>query len=159
MTELLFIAITIYFAYVVFEVIGKKKGKTEIVETTTPPISDIQPTSEAPVAPPSSKPTTPAVTAKPAKPVKKTATTKTKATPVKQAAPAPVGANDSLKNPKTGELAKIPGNYAFAKRWIKDALVEEGLLDKVYKNNELDSDTNAKIQLALQQLKTLEKYQ
>jgi hypothetical protein len=56
-------------------------------------------------------------------------------------------------------VAKLPGNYAFAKRWIKEALVEEGLLDKIYKNNELDSATNAKISDALQQLKTLEKYQ
>jgi hypothetical protein len=33
------------------------------------------------------------------------------------------------------------------------------LLDKIYKNNELDSDINAKITSALQQLKSLEKYQ
>jgi len=77
----------------------------------------------------------------------------------KAAAPAPAAPVDSLKNPKTGEVAKIPASYAFAKRWIKDALVEEGLLDKVYKNNELDDAANAKIQAALQQLKGMSKYQ
>ncbi len=66
--------------------------------------------------------------------------------------------NDEIKNPETGEISKIPNNYRFGKRWIKDALVAEGLLDKVYKNNELDDATNVKVQAALATLKTLEKY-
>ena len=66
--------------------------------------------------------------------------------------------NDEIKNPATGEISKIPNNYRFGKRWIKDALVAEGLLDKVYKNNELDDATNVKVQAALATLKTLEKY-
>ena len=87
------------------------------------------------------------------------------ATPSRAAKSAPVNtveavvATDSLKNPKTGEVVKIPNSYAFAKRWIKDALVEEKLLDKVYKNAELDNATNSKIQEAFEKLKQLPKYQ
>ena len=64
-----------------------------------------------------------------------------------------------LKNPATVEVVSNYSNYAFTKRWIKEALVAEGLLDKIYKNNELDADTNAKIQAAINQLRTLSKYQ
>jgi hypothetical protein len=63
-----------------------------------------------------------------------------------------------LKNPKTGEVAKIPNNYRFGKYWIKEALVAEGLLDRVYKNNELDNVTNAKVQAAMAALKNIDKY-
>ncbi|MCK5728369.1 MAG: hypothetical protein KAG10_04015 [Methylococcales bacterium] len=66
---------------------------------------------------------------------------------------------DSIRNPETGETAKISNNYRFCKRWIKDVLVKEGLLDKVYKNNELTDDVNAKIQQALADLQMIEKYQ
>ena len=64
-----------------------------------------------------------------------------------------------LVNPKTGERASLPNNYRFAKRWIKEALVEEGLLPKIYKNNELDDAANKKIKKALGQLATNKKYQ
>lgn len=94
------------------------------------------------------------------KPTNRTRTAKAAA----EVAPAPQLATanvpgDSLKNPKTGEVVKIPNSYAFAKRWIKDALVEEKLLDKIYKNAELDNATNARIQEALEKLKQLPKYQ
>lgn len=159
MAELLFIATTIFVAYVVFVAIGKKE----------PPSADKSAGKPAEVAPPpvevksepAASPTAAETKAVPkSTPKAKSTATKTKAAPAK---PAPAVAEsstpaDSLKNPKTGEIAKLPGNYAFAKRWIKDALVEEGLLDKVYKNNELDADTTAKIQEALQQLKALDKY-
>jgi len=159
MAELLFIATTIFVAYVVFVAIGKKE----------PPIADKpaeKPAAapQAPVAVKAEPAAAPAVaetkaTPKPA-PKTKTTATKAKAAAAKPAPAAPASSTpaDSLKNPKTGEIAKLPGNYAFAKRWIKDALVEEGLLDKVYKNNELNADTTAKIQDALQQLKALDKY-
>lgn len=158
MAELLFIATTIFVAYVVFVVLGGKKDAPEIpkAEPVKPEAAKPAPLAE-PVAPPAAaktveKPTKPA----PAKPAAKTAS---KAAPAKTAATKPAANPDSLKNPKTGEVAKFPASYSFAKRWIKDALVEEGLLDKVYKNNELDEATNAKIQAALQQLRTLDKYQ
>ena len=66
--------------------------------------------------------------------------------------------SDSLRNPETGEVAKIPNNYRFSKRWIKEALVKEGFLDKIYKNNELNGESNAKIKQALAELQAMEKY-
>lgn len=66
--------------------------------------------------------------------------------------------SDELKNPKTGEISKIPNNYRFGKRWIKDALVSEGLLDKVYKNNELTDEVNVRIQAALSSLAKMDQY-
>ncbi|QPK63020.1 hypothetical protein IVG45_19740 [Methylomonas sp. LL1] len=160
MAELLFITTTIFVAYVVFVVIGKKdKPETHQSAPVTPP-------SPAPVAAAQAeKIPTPPAAEKPlaAKPVAKTpaakaSPAKTKPTAAKKSAASDLP-SDSLKNPKTGEVAKLPGNYAFAKRWIKEALVEEGLLDKIYKNTELDSATTAKIQDALQQLKAMDKYQ
>jgi hypothetical protein len=150
MAELLFIVTTIYVAYVVYEAVGRKKkpepSQPEIsvasVEPPQPPVAE-----KAPEQPKATKPVNKAASNKPK--AKSAATKKTTAS----------SSADSLKNPKTGETAKLPGNYAFAKRWIKEALVEEGLLDKIYKNNELDSDATAKIQAALQQLKAMDKYQ
>lgn len=171
MAELLFIATTIFVAYVVFVVLG---GKTEKSDGRKP--EPVKPLAEKTVTAEAASPVlAEKVAAKPA-PAKtavspKPAASKTK-TPAKKAAPAkataveqasatptPAPLNDSLKNPKTGEVAKVPASYAFAKRWIKDALVEEGLLEKVYKNNELDDATNTKIQAALQQLRAMDKYQ
>jgi len=65
----------------------------------------------------------------------------------------------ALSNPKTGEEAPVPNNYRFAKRWIKEALVEEGLLPKIYKNNELDDAANEKVKGALGKLVAIKKYQ
>ena len=63
-----------------------------------------------------------------------------------------------LRDPKTGEIATHYSNYRFTKRWIKDALVTEGLLDRVYKNNELDAATEATIKQALVMLEAIDKY-
>lgn len=162
MAELLFIATTIFVAYVVFVVLGGKKDKPESSKPETVKPETSKPIAQAEqTAPPAAVKTT----AKPA-PTKPSAskpapakTAASKAAPAKAATAKATPAADSIKNPKTGEVAKIPASYAFAKRWIKDALVEEGLLDKVYKNNELDDATTTKIQAALQQLKALDKYQ
>ena len=64
----------------------------------------------------------------------------------------------ALRHPESGESAAVPSTYRFAKRWIKEALVSEGLLDKVYKNKELDADNTEKVKAALAEFKTLEKY-
>lgn len=157
MAELLFIATTIFVAYVVFVVLGGKKEVPEPPKAEAPKLEAAKP---APLPEPAAPPAAAKTAEKPAKPTpaKPAAKTASKAAPAKAAAKPPANV-DSLKNPKTGEVAKFPASYSFAKRWIKDALVEEGLLDKVYKNNELDEATNAKIQAALQQLRTMEKYQ
>lgn len=163
MAELLFIATTIFVAYVVFVVLGGKKDKPEnakaeaVKSETAKPAAQPEPATPPPAAVKTAAKPAPSKPA-PAKPAAKSPAAK--AAPAKTASTAkPAPSVDSLKNPKTGEIAKVPASYAFAKRWIKDALVEEGLLDKVYKNNELDDAANAKIQAALQQLKTLDKYQ
>jgi hypothetical protein len=44
------------------------------------------------------------------------------------------------------------------KRWIKEILVSEGLLEKIYKNNELTPDIEAKIKNAIIQLEQNETY-
>lgn len=64
-----------------------------------------------------------------------------------------------LRDPATGESAAVPTNYRFAKRWIKEALVKEGLLDRVYKNTELQEEAiDHKVREALEQFKALKKY-
>jgi hypothetical protein len=65
----------------------------------------------------------------------------------------------TLRNPETGETCAVPTNYRFAKKWIKDALVAERLLDKVYKNTDLDEKGAQKVKDALERLKAIEKYQ
>lgn len=155
MAELLFIATTIFVAYVLFVVMGgDKKEKAKAAEPDAKPIT---PAAAAPVEKETKTEPTPAA---PVKPAAKPSASKAKATSTaKKAAPAPTVMADNLKNPKTGEVTKAPNNYAFAKRWIKEALVEEGLLDKIYKNNELDAATSSKIHDAIQQLRAMEKYQ
>jgi outer membrane biosynthesis protein TonB len=62
------------------------------------------------------------------------------------------------RNPASGDTAAVPTNYRFAKRWIKEALVTEGLLDRVYKNNELDDKASEKVKAALDKFKEITKY-
>jgi|JFJP01.1.fsa_nt_gi hypothetical protein len=66
---------------------------------------------------------------------------------------------NSVRNPLTGEVSKISSNYPFTKRWIKEALVSEGLLEKIYSTGELNEEINEKIKQALTTLKTLPQYQ
>ncbi len=165
MAELIFIATTIFVAYVIFTVTDDKKTKSEPNQTeaekpaaVVEPVEvkvDVKAETPAPVKPAATKTVAAKPAAKTAKP--KTAV-KPKAATVASVAATTEVPSDSLRNPKTGEVVKIPNSYAFAKRWVKDALVEEGLLDKIYKNNELDNEANAKIQAAMEQLKQMAKY-
>jgi hypothetical protein len=166
MAELLFIATTIFVVYVLFVVMAEKKespepDKSEVSNSTPPVAEKIAVPAEVAVSVEEVVATPIVVPRKPTKP--KSSTTKKAVVTESPVTDPPVAAAststaDSLKNPNTGEVVKIPANYTFAKRWIKDALVEEGLLDKIYKSNELDDATQAKIQGALQQLKSLDKY-
>ncbi|WP_150046153.1 MULTISPECIES: hypothetical protein [Methylomonas] len=166
MAELLFVATTIFVAYVLFEVVADNKGKPEsgdALDTPPPPPKDAEIEQTQTAVSVSAPPSTPVPVAPPvktsSKPAAKKPAAKSKATTTpKPVAAGPALARDQIKNPKTGEIVKITGNYAFVKRWIKEALVEEGLLDKIYKNNELDDETHTKIQSALDQLKSMEKY-
>ncbi|MEY4209647.1 MAG: hypothetical protein RLZ92_25 [Pseudomonadota bacterium] len=170
MAELIFIATTIFVAYVIFTVTDDKKHKSEasksepnktepakpVVVTESVEVK-VETTAEKPAPVKAKRAAAKPAAAKPAKPK---AAAKPKATAAVAVAPAAITEvpSDSLKNPKTGEVVKIPNSYAFAKRWVKEALVEEGLLDKIYKNNELDNAANAKIQVAMEQLKQMAKY-
>ncbi|MDO9140508.1 MAG: hypothetical protein Q7U38_09305 [Methylobacter sp.] len=169
MTEGLFILTTIFVAYVAYAIVGEQrdlaKAKSQPVSPETPKTTAVQATTTA-----EEKPAVTANKAAAPKPPAKPATTKTapkakaktKAATTKPAAAekAPVTAAPStgLKNPQTGEVATAYSNYRFTKRWIKDALVAEGLLDKVYKNNELNPETEAKIKQAVAKLETMGQY-
>ncbi len=63
-----------------------------------------------------------------------------------------------MTHPETGEEAKVSNNYRMTKRWVKEALVTEGLLDKVYKNTELDAPAKIKVARALSIIKAMDKY-
>ncbi|MGZ5031159.1 MAG: hypothetical protein ACXV8I_11255 [Methylobacter sp.] len=123
--------------------------KSSAAKKVTPPIA-AKPEAAKPVA---AKPAAAQTTAKPAT-TKAAPTAKPAAT--KQAPAAAPSAG--LKNPKTGEVATAFHNYRFTKRWIKDALVEEGLLDKVYSANELNPEVDAKIKEAIAKLEAMDKY-
>jgi hypothetical protein len=64
-----------------------------------------------------------------------------------------------LRNPANGETTPVPSNYRFAKKWVKEALVSEGLLAKVYKNSELQGSVAKQVKDALEKFKNMEKYQ
>ncbi len=86
----------------------------------------------------------------------------TKAAPAKSATakkPAAVAAKSAgLKDPKTGDVVTAYSNYRFTKRWIKDALVAEGLLEKVYTASELNAEIDAKIKEAIAKLEAMDQY-
>jgi len=155
----------------------KPETQVAVVEQPKPPVAvteekpaAVKPAAQAKTAPTMSaaaKKVTPSVakpvTAKPAeakpaatKPAApKHATTKAATTAKPAAAAAP---STGLKNPNTGEVATAYHNYRFTKRWIKDALVEEGLLDKVYTAKELNPEVDAKIKEAIAKLEAMDKY-
>ena len=149
MTELVYLFIAIFVAYVIYGVVSEKKSTA----TTSP---DSQ-----------KKPEKLVVAAKPARPrsapkTKKAADVKSVATvaspPEPTSAPQDAGKR-GLKDPKTGEVTTAYSNYRFTKRWIKEALVAEKLLDKIYKNDELTADIELKIKSAVLKLETIDKYQ
>jgi hypothetical protein len=145
MTEVLFILTVIFVAYVVYVVVNEHKAtpKSTMPKTKTEAPKEVaeQPMPEAVVK--IVKPTI----IKPAT-IKKTTSTATTLDTVKK----------GLRDPKTGEVATAYSNYRFTKRWIKDALVTEGLIEKVYKNNELDVTLEATIKNALVKLEAIDKY-
>ncbi len=142
MIEVFFAFTVIYVAYVLYEVFKSLSASTP--QRQRPPVSGDQPIirpSET-VAPTPSDVDTPARTAP--------------ATERADKAEEPRGAQ--LLNPATGETAPVPNNYRFAKRWIKEAMVAEGLLDRVYRNSELEGMVSRKVKDALERFKSIEKY-
>lgn len=152
MTEVLFILTIVFGAYVfcvttttfrdtkTLPATEPEKPTVAISESFSSTSSEILSTTTIPVAPKT-------IASKPASNKKPSAGTKNT-----------VNAKKGLKNPETGEVATSYANYRFTKRWIKDALVAEGLLEKVYKNNELNDETEAAIKTAIVKLEKLKKY-
>lgn len=86
------------------------------------------------------------------------------AAPSRKRGAAPVAAaggdrSQLVRDPVSGEVIAMPTNYRFAKKWLKEALVTEGLLDRVYKPNELDEAASQRTREALDQFRNLPKYQ
>lgn len=166
MFEFWFTFTAAYLAYVGYEahraIQCSEKGEPVFKPKTAPapaaPKPAVTAVSAAPPAPAPATTSAPAPTAKkPAAPAKP-AETPPKAAPVK-ASDEPAKLADELRNPATGELTAAPGNYRFAKKWVKEALVQEKLLDKIYKPNELDDATSLKVKEAIDKLRGMKKYQ
>jgi len=146
MAEVLFVLLIVYVVYVVQSAVCKKDTKQEAPPEVKPTV--VAETVEKPeqkVVIEKVKPTP----KKAAKPVKKVAAAKTKAKPV----------SGNLRNPETGDVDKIASSYRMTKRWIKEALVTEGLLPKIYKTAELNDAAKLKINKALVKLAKMDKYQ
>lgn len=174
MIEMMFVLTTVFVAYVVYSIAQEKQKIDKSAMLNEQPAdsvaigqkqdeavsdSDAQNQATVPIAQTSVKSEqAPAIKAKaepePVAPVKPVADEAAK--PIVQEPSS--GNRASIRNPKTGEVAVLASNYRFMKRWIKEALVEEGLLDKIYKNNELDSAAETKIKQALGMLQDLENY-
>lgn len=138
MTEIFFVLTIIYAAYVIFvAVTDKAKPIVHSVDDSAEALT--HPTYYVPPLIPE----------------------KTMAQPLIKTAPkvSKTIAKNGLKNPETGEIAKNYANYRFMKRWIKEALVAENLLDQVYKNQELTPEIEAKIKVAISNLEVIERYQ
>jgi hypothetical protein len=145
MSDLLFILTIIFVAYVVYVVVDEHKATSKSAGPKAKP-EVLKVVAEKPALETAVKIEKPTIT----KPVaiKKTTPAATTQDTVKK----------GLRDPKTGEIATTYNNYRFTKRWIKDALVAEGLLEKVYKNTELDASIEAAIKEALVKLEAIDKY-
>lgn len=136
MTEIFFVLTVIYAAYVIFSVVNDNK-KEKVIDDSAPALMSVI-TNINPLIPEKAM-------AQPlVKPVTKTAK--------------PAVVKSGLKNPATGEIATNYANYRFMKRWIKEALVSEGLLEKIYKNNELNEEVEVKIKEAVALLESNDSY-
>ncbi len=154
MAEILFILVTVYAVYVVQSVITGKKTKQPEKNSVK------KPQTETKVADNTKK----SVSGKEKVVVKKDSVQRTKAKKavgkkektIEKNTKMPTG---SLRDPVTGEEAVIANSYRMLRRWIKEALVKEGLVDKIYKTNELNSAAVEKINIAVGKLKRMDKYQ
>jgi len=141
----LFILVAIIVAYVIYVIVSEQKT------TSTSAVNQAK--SEKPVE--AVKQSTPQSAPK----IEKVAAVKSVASATHKPEPATQHAGKrGLKNPNTDEVATTYSNYRFTKRWIKEALVAEGLVDKVYKNDELNAELETKIKSAVLKLEANDKY-
>lgn len=148
MTELLAVLTAIFVVYALYEVFATVSQSGDGLNRSAP----------------DRRPVTPPPQPEPVKVQPEPVLTQAKAPPAAAVPPKPAAKlaeaekNVSLRNPVTGEISPSPSNYRFAKKWIKEALVVEGLLPKIYKNSELTETLNLKAKDAIEQFKHLEKY-
>jgi hypothetical protein len=135
MAEFIYVLVVIYATYVIVSVMNDNK-KTKVIDTSAKAF-----TSSATVVPLMPDHVKPQLITKPLKKAKSALQ------------------YGGLKNPETGEVATNYTNYRFMKRWIKEALVSENLLEKIYKNNELTPEVEVKIKEAILQLESMLHYQ
>ncbi len=135
MTEIFFVLTIIYASYVIFVAVRNDK-KAHVIDDSAPAMWSVT-NGVKPLIP--EKPMAQIIEPPAAKAAQ--ITTKT-----------------GLKNPETGEMATSYANYRFTKRWIKEALVSEGLLEKIYKNNELTPEIEILIKEAISRLENIETY-
>ena len=145
MTELLAVLTAVFVVYALYEVFATVSQSGDGLNRTAADSQAAQLTATF------QQPTTPKVAASAAP-----SATLAAAPPSISAATHDKQAN--LRNPVTGEISPTPGNYRFAKKWIKEALVVEGLLPRIYKNSELTETLNMKAKEAIEKFKNLEKY-
>ena len=126
MSELLFILTTLYVAYVVYTVTEGGKASPQSSHSAHKAEGILTPSGLTPVAAPEAE--TPAAEPEAAAEEKPAEVAEAKTE---------VFSND-LRDPATGETAKVSNNYRGLKRWLKEALVTEGLLEKVYSVSELN---------------------
>ena len=144
MTEVLLILIAIIVAYVIYVIVSEEKTTSNFEVSQEKPVDAIKQS-----------------TTQSAPKIEKVAAVKSVASATHKPEPAPATQHTGkrgLKNPNTDEVATTYSNYRFTKRWIKEALVAEGLLDKVYKNDELNAEIEATIKGAVVKLEALDKY-
>jgi hypothetical protein len=146
MTEMLFLLTVIFVAYVVYVAVNEHKTTPKSTVPKAKPEEAPEKVAEQPMTVNIVEDVKPTV-------VKTKTINKTISPTVTQQA-----VKKGLRDPKTGEVATAYNNYRFTKRWIKDALVTEKLVEKVYKNSELDTAIEAKIKDALVKLEALDKY-
>ena len=145
MTEVLFILIAIIVAYVIYVIVSEQKTASTSEVSQEKPEKPVDAIKQA--------------TTQAAPKIEKVAAVKSVGSATSKPEPAAQNAGKrGLKNPKTGEVATTYSNYRFTKRWIKEALVAEGLMGKVYKNDELNAELEAMIKSAVLKLEAIDKY-
>jgi hypothetical protein len=156
MTELLIGLTIVFVGYVLFEVVKTASHSDSVPSPSPPATAKPAPAAEPRNARPEAA-TTPSAALETPAPSKPSRASRTPAKPAPPAADSERGT--LLRNPATGEVSPLPTNYRFAKKWIKEALVAENLLDRVYKQNELDDAASQRVKEALEKLRQMDKYQ
>ncbi len=162
MTEGLFLITTLFVAYVIYVIVNEKKTEAASTKTVAaassakPQIVQEDKIEPAKTVEVKVKAATNKTAPKPATAKKAATSSATEAAAPKEE---PVSVKGSgLKDPVSGEVVKTYTNYRFTKRWIKEALVAEKLVEKIYKNDELNPEIEDKIKAGIAKLETMKKY-